>query len=192
MASQQSVYDKVEEKYHSPEEVLAYEGKRFSSPGGRLLNETQVAKVIELIGGKPCSVLEAGCGTGRFTFNMARAGHKVTAIDYSPAMLDACRHRQKSESGADGVTFQQASIFELPFPDRSFDAIISIHVLMHLPDHENAIRELLRVLKPGGRLIFDIRNTLSLNRVAYPVRRMFQAVAGRKPWYVWYSTPEEI
>ena len=181
-------YEKVEQKYHDDQEVSVYDRKRFGAPGGRFLNQRQVATVLELIGATPGSLLEAGCGTGRFTFELARAGHQVTAVDYSAAMLESCRARQPSEAGGSQVTFREASIFELPFDDDSFDAVISIHVLMHLPDYERALTELLRVLRPGGRLVFDIRNSHSLNRLAYPLRRLGQRLRGRKPWRVWYCS----
>ncbi len=181
-------YEKVEQKYHDDQEVSVYDRKRFGAPGGRFLNQRQIATVLELIGATPCSVLEAGCGTGRFTFEVARAGHQVTAIDYSAAMLDSCRERQAGEPEGGRVAFQQASIFELPFEDESFDAILSVHVLMHLPDYERALAELIRVLRPGGRLVFDIRNQHSLNWLAYPLRRVGQRLRGREPWRVWYCT----
>lgn len=63
---------------------------------------------------------------------------------------------------------------------------------MHLPGHEDVIRELLRVTKPGGLVIFDIRNTRSLNRISYPLRRMAQRLQGRKPWYLWYATVDQV
>lgn len=186
-----SVYDKVEQKYHDGGEVSVYDQKRFGRPGGRFLNQTQVNSVLDLLGPTPLSVLEVGCGTGRFTFSMARAGHQVTGVDYSTAMLDTCRKRQADE-GANAVRLMEGSIFELPFEDSSFDAVLSVHVLMHLPEHEDAIRELLRVVRPGGVVIFDIRNRRSLNRISYPFRRMAQSLQGRDPWYVWYSTVDEV
>jgi ubiquinone/menaquinone biosynthesis C-methylase UbiE len=189
---EQAAYEKVEQKYHDDREVSVYDAKRFGAPGGQYLNQRQIAEVLDLVGPNGCAVLEVGCGTGRFTFEFARAGHRVMAVDYSAAMLEKCRERQTSEAGGENVTFREASIFELPFDDASFDAVVCVHVLMHLPDHVRAIDELLRVLKPGGRLVFDIRNARSLNRLAYPLRRVGQRLRGKQPWYVWYSTLEEI
>lgn len=189
---QQTAYEKVEAKYHDGHEVSVYDEKRFGAPGGRFLNEVQVATVLEFVGDAPKSVLEVGCGTGRFTFALAGAGHKVRAVDYSAAMLDTCRERQQQEQHGKDIEFSEASIFELPFEDDSFDAVVCIHVLMHLPEHAEAVRELIRVVKPGGRVIFDIRNTTSLNRISYPFRRLMQRVQGRDPWYVWYTTPQGL
>ncbi len=185
-------YAKVEQKYHSETEVAAYGRKRFERPGGELLSETQVRAAVDLVGERNKRVIEVGCGTGRFTFDLARAGHDVTALDYSPAMLAVCKERQAAEGVGDKVVFEQGSIFELPFEDGTFDAALSVHVLMHLPDYLKAIDELLRVVRPGGHVVFDIRNSQSLNRVAYPLRRAAQRVKGKDPWYVWYSTRREI
>lgn len=191
-AGHASVYEKVERKYHDGTEVSVYDQRRFGRPGGRYLNELQIATVLDLLGEKPARVLEVGCGTGRFTFAMASAGHDVTGLDYSAAMLETCRKRRAEEPAGERVRLLEGSIFELPFENASFDAVLCVHVLMHLPEHEGAIRELLRVVKPGGRVIFDIRNSASLNRLSYPLRRFAQAVQGRDPWYVWYSTVAEI
>jgi ubiquinone/menaquinone biosynthesis C-methylase UbiE len=61
------------------------------------------------------------------------------------------------EAGLDGRTeFREGSALDLPFPDRSFDAVVCVTVLSHVPDGERAIPELVRVLKSGGRLgVFD-------------------------------------
>jgi ubiquinone/menaquinone biosynthesis C-methylase UbiE len=171
-------YGKVEYQYQDPKKVSEYDSNRFGRPGGRFLNTVQVETVLDLLGDKPLSVLEAGCGTGRFTYNMARAGHRVTGLDYSPAMLETCAKRGAEEGGAENVELVEGSIFELPFDDNTFDAVLSVHVLMHLPEHDAALLELLRVVKPGGLVIFDIRNRHSLNRISYPFRRAAQRLQG--------------
>ncbi len=169
-----------------------YDSNRFGRPGGAYLNERQVKTVLDLLGERPLSVLEAGCGTGRFTYTMARAGHRVTGLDYSPAMLETCAARGAEEGGAENVELIEGSVFELPFADGTFDAVLSVHVLMHLPEHDAALREMLRVIKPGGLVIFDIRNRRSLNRISYPLRRTAQRLQGRQAWTVWYATVDEI
>lgn len=187
-----SVYQKVGDKYQDGKQVSRYEDNRFGRPGGRYLNETQVATVLDFLGGAPLSVLEAGCGTGRFTFAMANAGHHVTGLDYSTAMLDVCRTRKAEDPAGERVDLLEGDVFALPFADGTFDATLCMHVLMHLPGHEDVLKELLRVTKPGGLVIFDIRNARSLNRMSYPLRRAAQRLQGRKPWYLWYSTVDQV
>jgi SAM-dependent methyltransferase len=100
-------------------------------------------------------VLDAGCGNGRYTkFLLEQADPKalVTAIDYSPGMLQRARDRLRS----DRVHPVAADLTHLPYPDASFDAIVCGWVLEHLPDPTPGLRELARVLKPGGKLLLMV------------------------------------
>jgi SAM-dependent methyltransferase len=116
----------------------------------------------------------------------------VTALDYSEAMLETCRAKKEQDPNGARVTLLEGSIFELPFEDDSFDRVLCVHVLMHLPEHEQGLAEIVRVLKPGGIAVFDIRNTWSINRVAYPLRRLAQRLQSREPWYVWYASVADV
>ncbi|EPS38077.1 hypothetical protein H072_8203 [Dactylellina haptotyla CBS 200.50] len=96
------------------------------------------------------AVLDAGCGPGTLTCDLAERlpNAQVTGIDY--VLLDTAAPLAASK-GLKNVTFQQADIFNLPFEDNSFDIIHLHQVLQHLPTPPiAAIKELLRVCKPGG------------------------------------------
>ncbi len=95
--------------------------------------------------------LDAGCGTGFLSFELAARGHRVTGVDFAPAMLAEAR-RKAAEHNA-SVRFEGADAEQLPFPSGSFDFAISRHVLWTLPHPEAAIDEWIRVLRPGGRLV---------------------------------------
>jgi ubiquinone/menaquinone biosynthesis C-methylase UbiE len=99
------------------------------------------------------SVLDVGCGTGDDTRELVRLagpGGRVVGTDVSDAMLAEARGR-----GGD-VEFVHGDVHALPFPDASFDAVRVKLVRLHSPDIDTADDELLRVLRPGGRLaIFD-------------------------------------
>jgi SAM-dependent methyltransferase len=97
------------------------------------------------------SVLEAGCGVGAQTVTLARnsPGARFTCIDVSPRSLEAARSRAASLGN---VTFQQADILALPFPEGSFDHVFLCFVLEHLPRPAEALASLRRQLKPGGTL----------------------------------------
>ena len=95
--------------------------------------------------------LDAGCGTGFLSFELAARGHRVTGIDFALEMLAEARRKAAERTGA--VRFEQADAEHLPFPAGSFDLAISRHVLWTLPHPEGAIDEWIRVLRPGGRLI---------------------------------------
>lgn len=98
--------------------------------------------------------LEIGCGTGFFTLNLRLAGvlgDDLHVIDISPGMVDVAK-RNAAELGLrlDG---EPADVEALPYEDDSFDLVIGHAVIHHVPDVEQAFREMLRVLRPGGRLV---------------------------------------
>ena len=99
-------------------------------------------------------VLEVGCGTGFFTLNLKLAGviDEAHVTDISPGMVDVAQRNAK-ELGFE-VSGRVADAETLPYDDGSFDLVIGHAVLHHIPDVELALREVLRVLKPGGRFVF--------------------------------------
>jgi ubiquinone/menaquinone biosynthesis C-methylase UbiE len=110
-------------------------------------------RIFDLVlpGHSPLDALDAGCGTGFLSFELAARGHRVTGVDFAPAML--AEARRKAAERAVSVRFEEADAEHLPFPAASFDLAISRHVLWTLPHPEAAIDEWIRVLRPGGRLV---------------------------------------
>ena len=98
-------------------------------------------------------VLEAGCGTGAQTLALARnsPGVKLTSIDINPASL-AMAEMRLTGAGLGQVTFRQADILALPFPEGSFDHVFACFVLEHLSAPDAALAALRYVLRPGGSL----------------------------------------
>jgi ubiquinone/menaquinone biosynthesis C-methylase UbiE len=109
-------------------------------------------RIVDLVlaGRNAVDALDAGCGTGFLSLELAVRGHRVTGVDFAPAMLAEAR-RKATERGA-SIRFEEADAERLPFGDRSFDIVVSRHVLWTLPHPEAAIDEWKRVLRPGGRL----------------------------------------
>lgn len=102
----------------------------------------------------PSRVLDCGVGTGALSEALIRVAHApfaLTAVDLSPRMLEQAQ-RMLQGSNAD-LTLRQADAGALPFADNSFDLVMTAHMLEHLADPTVALREMVRVLKPGGRLI---------------------------------------
>ncbi len=99
------------------------------------------------------SVLEAGCGVGAQTVTLARNSPdaRFTCLDVSSRSLEAARARARAAS-LENVTFQQADLFELPYPEASFDHVFVCFVLEHLRRPGEALAILRSRLKPGGTL----------------------------------------
>jgi ubiquinone/menaquinone biosynthesis C-methylase UbiE len=97
--------------------------------------------------------LEIGCGTGFFSLNLKLAGvlDEVHVTDLSPGMVEQAE-RNGRELGFD-VEGRVADAERLPYDDQTFDVVIGHAVIHHIPDVEAAFREMLRVLKPGGRFV---------------------------------------
>ena len=106
---------------------------------------------LALEGRGPLEALDAGCGTGFLSFELAARGHRVTGVDFAPAMLAEARRKATQQNFP--VRFEEADAERLSFPAASFDLAISRHVLWTLPHPEAAIDEWIRVLRPGGRLV---------------------------------------
>jgi len=92
-------------------------------------------------------VLDAACGTGDLALaDLAAGAGEVVGVDFSPRMLERARRK----SGA--VRWVEADLLALPFPDASFDAATVGFGIRNVPELERGLRELRRVLRPGGRL----------------------------------------
>ncbi len=101
-------------------------------------------------------VLDVGCGTGTLAFVLAsRVGPQgaVSGVDASPEMIAAAQAKGRGKKAA--PAFQVAPAQDLPFPDGSFDEVATSLMIHHLPEEQrlDAVREMIRVLRPGGRLI---------------------------------------
>jgi SAM-dependent methyltransferase len=113
------------------------------------LEEPVVLDVVGEVAGK--AVLDAACGTGRYSFILAQRGATVSGIDASADML--AQARRKADQLGVAVDLRLGDIARLPFAADSFDLAVCALAFCHLPDLRPAIRELARVTRPGGRLI---------------------------------------
>ena len=108
----------------------------------------QLCEIVDVRGGE--RVLDVAAGNGNATLAAARRFARVTSTDYVPALLERGRLRAEAE-GLD-VTFEVADAEALPYPDDSFDVVLSTFGVMFAPDHQRAAQQMLRVCRPGGRI----------------------------------------
>jgi SAM-dependent methyltransferase len=101
------------------------------------------------------SILDAGCGNGRYSRFLLRHADpdaRITGFDLSQQMLRRARRRVPD----DRVSYVAADLTRLPYTDQSFDAVVCGWVLEHLPDPRPGLKELARVLRPGGKLLLMV------------------------------------
>lgn len=127
-------------------------------------------------------ILDAGCGTGRHTFHMARSNAgEVVAMDFSQAIEVAARNNRENPN----THFVQADIYHPPFPPDSFDFIYSLGVLHHLPDPEKGFRTLLPLLREGNYLniylYWNLEGEAAWRRTALSVVTKARRVTTRLP-----------
>jgi ubiquinone/menaquinone biosynthesis C-methylase UbiE len=120
---------------------------------------------LDALAGK--RLLDVGCGSGLATQVLARAGADVTAVDLTNWAVETTKLRLAA-FGLEGEVLQ-ADAEELPFEDESFDVVFSWGVIMMSTDMARALRELIRVLRPGGQLILMLYNRHSL---FYPIYKL--------------------
>ena len=129
-----------------------------------LLDDLEVD--ITLPYARDARVLEVGCGTGLILERLAEVAQRAQGIDLSPGMLERARAR--------GLDVVEGSATSIPFEDDAFDLTVSFKVLPHVPDVGRALSEMARVTRPGGHLVAEFYNPLSLRWLA-------KRIAGPRP-----------
>ena len=145
--------------------------KDYYSPNATRYYDEAVAKAARLMQLQPgARVLDAGCGTGVHAIRLCQMGAKVCAVDISSTMLDEARLNAAAAGLTANIEFNQVNIAESGLPSAQFDHVFSWGVLIHIPDFEVALDNLIKTLKPGGTLALYLTNEsaldLTLERVA--------------------------
>lgn len=162
--------------YADPSMANSFDAARFSGPIGTLLAEEQAAVLAAFLGDATGrSILDVGTGTGRAAIVLAARGATVTGVDASEQMLAVARERAAALGV--NVTFAPGDAHRLAFPDRSFDAAVSLRVLMHTPGWQTCLAELCRVSRE--RVVFDYPSAASAAALQSLGRRLAAAL-GRK------------
>ncbi len=146
---------------------------RFESLSGQITDRKQKEALLSCLKGIPkkAKILEVGCGTGRFLEFLQKEGYKnIYGIDQSEEMLDVAGKKTSAN-------LKIGDVYKIPYKKDFFDAVFSVHVLMHVEDSRKMINEMRRVSK--NIVIFDINNRFSFSGFA-PVYRKIMALFGRK------------
>jgi ubiquinone/menaquinone biosynthesis C-methylase UbiE len=157
-----------EESYASVEEETSshygslfreFDNAHYYDEAARLLRERLERNGFDMSYPRGRTALDVGCGGGRYTVALRRLGFAhVTGIDFSTEGIVDSKQRLCA-SGIQGVSFQQANALSLPFRNDYFDFVFCNGLLHHTVDMPKGVRELVRVLKPGGRgFLYVIEN----------------------------------
>ena len=165
--------------YADPAMAASFDARRFGGTIGQMLLEDQERVLAEFLGDvSNRRVLDMATGTGRAALALAKRGAIVTGVDASREMLSVARARA-ADAGL-SIEFAEGDAHALAFPDRAFDAVVCLRMLMHVPDWRKALSELCRVA--GSRLIFDypaVGSTAALQvmwrRAAFTMGRKVEA-----------------
>jgi demethylmenaquinone methyltransferase/2-methoxy-6-polyprenyl-1,4-benzoquinol methylase len=190
----------VTNKFYAPgKERAARVGDLFAAIAPRydLINDLQSfglhrhwkRRLIRLAAGRPGErALDLCCGTGDVAFALAGQGVEVAGLDFSGPMLAVANQRLEIKNAklkmqnAATVRFLQGDAQQIPFPDASFDIVTVSYGLRNLADWEQGLREMRRVLRPGGRLLvldFGKPDNRPWRGIYFGYLRLFVPVFGR-------------
>lgn len=153
MANEETLIQFKTDAWKSSGMVAGYAQRMHENRGtNRLKNHLEVSLCRENVTGS--SVIDVGIGTGRGSLPLAKDGYQVTGVDVSQAMLDQC----KREAGGVPIELLEGDLSRLPVNNDQFDSLISLNVAVHFPNWRHALKDWARVVKPGGRVIFDVHS----------------------------------
>ncbi|MEK6322376.1 MAG: class I SAM-dependent methyltransferase [Acidobacteriota bacterium] len=140
-----------------------YEGRDYEKfwrgPAKEYLDKLERAIVTHALEGGD-SIVEVGAGFGRLGGCYLAKYRSVSMVEPASNLRTAC-----AKAYGNSVVCYDASVYDLPFSDQSFNAVLMVRVLHHLGSPERALAELNRILKPGGQMIFSYSNKRNLKRV---------------------------
>lgn len=135
-------------------EAEKYDDIRYKTDRKRYVDRIEKNIISDMIGEcKNKSILEIGCGTGRFSIYLSNQGSQVTALDPVLPMLKKLNNKK-----IQNANLINASGYELPFKKNTFNGCICLNVLNHLPNYQTIFYEVKRILKPDGFFIFNFSN----------------------------------
>lgn len=142
-------------------------------------------------------ILDAAIGMGRYAVPMAQNGAFVIGIDSSKTMIQNCREKIINMGLDNKISIKSGDLnTRLPFQDNEFDKAVSLGTLIHIPNYNNAIRELIRVTKPNGLIITENSNKYHISPLMEKMRNLFEIIVFRKRFEdvvpIYIRSPKEI
>ena len=131
-------------------------------------------------------VLDIGCGAGLQTFLIGRLAGHTTGLDIDAGFIAQAQWYRRHVRGCGRVDFTERALHDQQWPDHTFDRIFSICVLEHIPEHVEILTECLRLLKPGGEMVFSVDTLAGIPD--QDLRRRHQAAHH----VVQYYTPDDL
>lgn len=151
MSTEQDLISWKTAAWTDPNMVAGYAQRMIDSSGAIMMkNRIEVAAFTRYARGQ--RILDVGIGTGRASLPLARGGYTVTGVDSSNAMLEKTREL----AGATPISLMLGDVAKLDFPDAAFDTVMALNTIGHFPHWRPILREWQRVVKPEGRLVFDM------------------------------------
>lgn len=142
----QNIFDKIAPQYDQMNSVISLGTHRIWRK-----------RVMSMMAVKPGDfALDLCCGTGDWTLALARAvgpAGRVVGLDFSPVMIREADRKVRTAKYADRITLREGDAMQLPYPDNSFNVVTIGFGLRNVPDANQVLREMTRVVKPGGQVV---------------------------------------
>lgn len=132
--------------------VYDFYSRNYDKTFGRVFRESRERAVRNLHLRRNDRILEVGVGTG-VSLSLYPHDVRIVGVDYSRGMLEQAE-RRVHEEGLRHVELHHMDACQMTFADSSFDVVLAAYVLTAVPDHRAVMREMVRVCKPGGRIVF--------------------------------------
>ena len=153
----------------------------YRTKTGRYVDRTEKWLVFSMLRTKSGKALDLGCGTGNYTLELERRGFDVIGLDASEGMLKIARSK--------GLNCIKGNAYSLPFPDETFDLVLSVTMFEFIHEPEKVLQEVYRVLKPGGEILIGTMNGKSSWFLFKRLKSLFVETAYR---YARFYTPGEL
>ncbi len=166
-------FDKIAQRYD----------KWYETKVGRYVDTTEKEIVFSLLKTSKGKALDLGCGTGNYTLELKKRGFDVVGLDISKEMLRIAQKKIPE------IAFIRGDAYKLPFKNNTFDLVLSITMFEFIKNPEKIIKEIYRVLKPGGEIIIGTMNAKSLWFLFKRIKSFFIETAYR---YARFYTVSEL